>query len=316
MIETDDPRAGKGMQEALARLSAAGDAVRPILDPEKIAKLQIGGAILQSQRMIGAAVNIINSEQFKVWSASASLIASRVQQISVAVNAALIANREEIGKFTKTLTALATLDWDVVIDRHADALVFASEYGWFIQEEFSLSDIAKISAMAAESDVESLDETFIGWMREHQDIVLQNLLERYPERTEIIQEAFNLHGASRYIASIPLMLTTAEGIGHGKTSFSAFNTDKNRPQIALHWKKQTTSRSEAIFIRPLTENHSLSKPKKGRLNRHLVLHGKDYQYGNEMNSLQAMSFLGNICWILSRNDAELSPEETRDDEAE
>lgn len=228
-------------------------------------------------------------------------IGAAVKQISHVVGRLIYENRESIENAKNILGKIASIPWREIIDRQAEALLFAGRNGWFIQPETTLPQLSEIAELALDDNVQGLDDVMTLMIRSSLDEIEQLVIEAYPDRAEIVVEAFRLHREGRYIAAIPLFIIQAEGIGLQETEYSAFNTGKNRPEIARHIDSRFVNQSDLIFARPLANNHPLSRPIKGKLNRHRVLHGNDVSYGSEINSLQAISFLGNIAWILSQD---------------
>lgn len=192
---------------------------------------------------------------------------------------------------------LPKIDWDDLHERDERALRFAAKHNWFIQPETTYTFTADIDGCAA--DVARLDQLFIEMTNELKSDILARLLRDYPKHGPLIEEMFRLHDEGRYLASIPLAMIAAEGIAYSVTEKSIFNTEKNRPAIAGWLEKQDLSQLAKAFLASLTEQHPMSKPRKGKLSRHRVLHGWDVDYGSEQFSLQAISLLGFVGWAFA-----------------
>ncbi|CAG2383049.1 MULTISPECIES: hypothetical protein [Burkholderia] len=187
--------------------------------------------------------------------------------------------------------------WDSFYGAHERAIRHASAHNWFIQPESEVRLFEEIDD--CRSNVAELDIL----MSESTRALLADIEHRtahdFPPRAHIVSEAFELHRAGRYLASIPLMLATAEGIGWDDTGKSLFNVHRNRPEIA-GWIDKNPERYHGItFLSALMESHPMAKPRPGFLNRHQVLHGRQLDYGSELFSLQAISLLGFVGWAFS-----------------
>lgn len=294
-----DPKALKG---AIENLSKNNSSDPPLVDFEqRIKQLKLASESHGAQ--IASAIQVFKNQHSEQILNNVNQLAENVRKISLVINTVLSTKGSEIDRFLKSIAALANVDWDVIIERHSATVKFAALEGWFVQPEFDLPQIGELSTLTENNDYELLDNKFTSYIEACESDILERMLQEYPERQDIINEAFRLHREARYLASIPLFLMLAEGIALGKTNLSVFNTRHNKPEIAKIFKAtHAEARTiENMFSMPLSENHPLSKSKPGKLNRHRVLHGRDLSYGTKKNSLQALSFLGNIGWIFSRD---------------
>lgn len=192
---------------------------------------------------------------------------------------------------------LPTIDWHALQARDERALRFAAQNNWFVQPESYYSITADIDACS--SDAEQLDRLFCEEIRGLKDRIRKRLLDDHPTRSSLIDEMFRLHDEQRYIASIPLALIVSEGLALDVADASIFNVSKNRPEIARWLDKQQLSGVAKAYMASLSERHPMSTPRKGKLSRHLVLHGRDTNYGSEVFSLQAISLLGFVGWAFT-----------------
>lgn len=303
-----DEDANKTMQTAIDHLAINHKDIKPILKNINVTSKNLSITANQYTKQITAAVQFLKSQNAIGVLSAINQLNSEFRKVAVLINTVLITRKDDIDKFVKSVSALATIDWNLIINRQYEAVMFAAQHGWFAQPEFDLSQISELSIAATANNNEMLNQKFSVFIEDCEVEILDRLLLDYPDREHLINEAFSLHREARYYASIPLFLMLAEGIGFGKTSFSVFNTSQNKPEVAKYFKTiKSKSRSiEDMFSRPLVENHPLSRNKPGKLNRHTVLHGKDLAYGTKINSLQALSFLGNAGWIFSLENENLA----------
>ena len=132
------------------------------------------------------------------------------------------------------------------------------------------------------------------------------LIDSYPNRQGQIVDAFKAHESELYYSSIPTLLALAEGIGRdlypGIGIFS-----KQRPNSSKVGLPKTDDVFDSIsgleifeeaVLKPLRVSsevtktiHSPTNEEAKSLNRHLIMHGNSYQYGNKINSLKAISLV-------------------------
>jgi hypothetical protein len=214
---------------------------------------------------------------------------------------ALNAFSESLG-FNRDIWRLPSLDipkidWGALQDRDRRATRVAAQNNWFIQPETPMSFTSR--ADECRGAVSQLDELFTGMIQAVIPEILSRLTNSYPKHAPLIAEAFRLHGEKRYLAAIPLAIISAEGIAYGVSKKSIFNITKNKPDIAGWISKRDVSNMAHVFLATLAEQFPMSRSRPGKLNRHLVLHGRDTDYGTEQYSYQAISLLGFVGWAFA-----------------
>lgn len=187
--------------------------------------------------------------------------------------------------------------------RDGENLKKAALENWFVQPETSTRFLAQLSEkMGKDGDVGNL---FAEMIESNISAICSRLKSAFPCRDKILTEAFALHDEGRYLASIPLMLTNAEGIAlnvSGKSIFTpgAWAKGGKPAKIAPWIDRLEISHLAKIYLSVLQTEHPMSRGgKNGGLSRHLVLHGKVVNYGNRAFALQAISILGFVGWAFS-----------------
>lgn len=185
------------------------------------------------------------------------------------------------------------------------ALQRLGEEGWFFTQGMP-DDFLNI---LRNKDENKLSEWFKNFFRERLDDIKQKLIDSYPDRGHILQEAFEAHSECKYNLSVPVFLAQADGI------FGETTSEKQSLFIAKQRKEATGKHASQIlgytanYVHPLEITLPLwmsegDRAKGGgsfvRLNRHQVLHGESVDYGTEENSLKAISLLNYLHWILSQ----------------
>ena len=130
------------------------------------------------------------------------------------------------------------------------------------------------------------------------------LIETYPRRSHLFQEAFGAHRECRYSLSIQAFLTQADGIFYERFRKHLFS--RKGPSAVSVLSSKVTGRFFQAVLHPLTlaiplweDTRCLPDTFEG-LNRHQVLHGMKTDYNTELNSLKAISLLDNLVWVLNR----------------
>lgn len=162
-----------------------------------------------------------------------------------------------------------------------------------------------------EVDKNNIDAHMICWLERDWDQWKIDLTTLFPNRKHILEEAFKLHEEGRYLASIPLFFSQADGIcGEflGKDYFSQqgferivelySQTPYGDQNFILDVFKAETNPSVKTIIR---RKSSLVINSDKFPNRHGILHGDKghLEYGTKINSLKALSFLQQISFVIS-----------------
>ena len=149
----------------------------------------------------------------------------------------------------------------------------------------------------------SAHQVFINKFREDTDTIEQRLATQFPDRAQVIIDAFAAHRQSKFNLSVPVFLAQADGIAWdrlGKTLFSS-KTIQEPEDLA---SKVNEGILRKLFLGLMWPEWPLALPESQRpedfsgLNRHQVLHGEVADYGTEANSLQAMALLNFCSFIL------------------
>lgn len=167
-----------------------------------------------------------------------------------------------------------------------------SEHGWYVSSEIKLLDILDVFKSFENDTFKEKEPIIINFYRDNLTKLESKLLIKHINRQAIIKEAFLAHKQKLYHSSTILFLSQADGLCDGKI-FSGSLDDKN---------KYFKSKKSSYFINPtllnktaINENSSIEISNYySELNRHKVMHGRISNYGNEINSLKAISF---FCFV-------------------
>ncbi|MDM1020166.1 hypothetical protein QSV37_07585 [Acinetobacter sp. VNK23] len=162
-----------------------------------------------------------------------------------------------------------------------------------------------------EVDEQNIDVHMVARLERDWDQWKIDLVAAHPSRKHILEEAFRLHEEERYIASIPLFFSQADGICadyFGKNYFSEAGFDEvvklfsqtqygDQEHLIAVFKEENKGGVKTVIRRQTSVVTDSDKFP----NRHGILHGVKghMNYGNKTNSLKAYSFLLNISFVIS-----------------
>ncbi|SCY35402.1 hypothetical protein [Pseudomonas sp. NFACC37-1] len=218
------------------------------------------------------------------------------------------------------LEKIAQVDWQAVQERienmptrSKEAMIKASEQGWFFNWNNSFSDVWSLIDSLQDANSDEVDNILKAHYLNDMDWYVSELKKAFPDRAQAINAAINAHkicSPEGYYLSIPVFLAQADGILSEVTGTPSA-MDKVRDGSELKgsaWVQAQIGDNQELknLLYQLLNLHTMDilKSKKIRdqeslasgktfnaLNRHQVLHGEISNYGTELNSLKAFSFL-------------------------
>jgi len=219
------------------------------------------------------------------------------------------------------LEALSKIDWHEVHakieslpSRSKNAMNKAAEQGWFFGWNGSLADVISLVDGVDELSAIELDDFLAQYHRDNLDAYSSALMSKYPSRMPAINAAIEAHKTgtpSGYLLAIPVLIAQADGVLSEvtETESALQKAERNKDQLrAAKWlqEKLSDNARSLDLVHPILNLHSQDLFKSSRqrtkaanasgqefsaLNRHQVMHGEVSDYGNELNSLKAFSFL-------------------------
>lgn len=224
-------------------------------------------------------------------------------------------------KMAPTLAALAKTDWvaakrrlDELPTKSKEAMVLASSKGWFFGWHESLPELMALIEKLDVIEKTAVDALMGQYYRNNLQPFTDEIVQKYPHRASVIKAAVKAHctfDPGGYFLSIPVFIAQTNGLLieiTGEKSAMERTRDK-KPELkasrALRVKLGTDQKSLDL-IDPILELHKMDfmkNPKEREvsaalsgeiftaLNRHQVVHGESFDYGTEINSLKAFSFL-------------------------
>ena len=181
-------------------------------------------------------------------------------------------------------------------------LVKLAEYGWYINSSISLGKTTGLMKKAIEGERDFLDDFLSHYYRKEIEDLSEVIHNGQDARSRITFEAITCHKEKKYFASTILFLSQADGLCNGEL-FKVRNDKKALKKYIA--KSQYGSFFKILFGMITKENavdagYSKMSNFESTLNRHAVMHGKDVQYGTELNSLKAFSLFSFVDGFIDR----------------
>ncbi|MCY3617874.1 MAG: hypothetical protein F4010_01550 [Cenarchaeum sp. SB0669_bin_11] len=178
------------------------------------------------------------------------------------------------------------------------------QHGWFPDQGLTIPEIRWLAEMfAADAEIARL-----ALCARFQDL-LNDIEERatgaFPNRSEILREAFHAHRQGHYHLSVLAFLKQVDGFFHDRWDTSLFTTAARKDVKSRIGKIQNNLARDMVRVL-LDSDWPLIMAKGTRpkgftgLNRHQVLHGEVTNYGTEENSLRALSLLNYCAFVLPK----------------
>lgn len=192
-------------------------------------------------------------------------------------------------------------------DKTKRVLKNLAEKGWFLPLDITIPAVDHLAKLIESNDDEEIDRSLVEFYTEQLDEVLNNLVATFPERAHLFRSAFKAHNYKEYDLSIPVLLAQADGICCDMLGVDLFGRKNKIPKTkeALRKKIGDTPAGGIIdaFFEPLRSGSGFMLGTKEvekirKLNptynfpsRHMIMHGTETNYGNEINSLKAIAQL-------------------------
>lgn len=162
--------------------------------------------------------------------------------------------------------------------------------GWFLARKI-LQDIPTgLLETLRSADPAHIANIMGRYFRKKLDTIANEIIINYPERQGLLDKTFQAHRQGEYDISVLLSLTQADGISKHRFGGEVF-MKRGRQIIANHslgFDAEDLISDESL---PIWASESNRPSNSFILNRHKIVHGESTDYGNELNSLKAISFL-------------------------
>lgn len=187
------------------------------------------------------------------------------------------------------------------IERSCYGRLELAKRGWFPDPYTPFRKVKDLGVLLGDSSVD-VDQAMAELFRCRLQEIQENLIREYPRRGKLLGEAFWAHHEGKYSLSATAFLVQADGLWYDRFSTGVF-TRKDRDSSYTRFTSQLQSPMGEPLAALLTDSLPLWMNQGEReesfdgFNRHQVLHGMKYNYG-ELESLKGLSFLTWSAWML------------------
>jgi len=210
------------------------------------------------------------------------------------------------------LMALAQIDWaaakqklDELPKKSKDAMRLALAEGWFFGWHDEVQSLMKLVESLATTPFATVDDVMVAYYRTNLQPFANQIISEYPNRAAAIKAAVDAHTSipdDGYLLSIPVFIAQADGLlaeitGVESPMTHAANVFRDKyaadPEILdlLYPFLELKDSSFMMSAKAREDAAQASGKSFTALNRHQVMHGERSDYGTEINSLKAFSFL-------------------------
>lgn len=192
-------------------------------------------------------------------------------------------------------------------EKTPEYLLLIAQNGWFIELDSELSLPSEIAYEIQENSLENANKLLTEYYLDNLDRIFKNLINRHPNRKEILNQILVSYKNGNHSLLIPSVLTQVDGICFDFTKKKFFIKEKNNkhlPQITSELEKSADSFLD-LYLSPLQNQTPIMVREQDiskfpcKLNRHEILHGISTDYGTEINSLKVISLLKYISDLLT-----------------
>lgn len=179
-----------------------------------------------------------------------------------------------------------------------------SALGWVFSESIPLEDTKSALELAEKGDLEAAEDALCSSYEDDRLSYLATMLRQTPtfkERYWQLQEAVMLTHRQRFIASIPLLLIIADGVGmdYFKKSIFSDGVDVNE----LGSLAGQPDALPSLIKNMCRTRRALNTDEIQFPYRNGILHGRDLNYGNRFVNAKCWAFLINISDVIRAREA-------------
>ena len=210
------------------------------------------------------------------------------------------ASAEALQKHIGQFAAQLDNEWRVQVDpreiltsQHLAALI---ENGWYLPLDAPEDDLCA-AADLFQRDPAGANAKMCQLVRDQIDWIERDVVQGFPDRAAILNDAFAAHREKLFNLSIPVFFTQIDGFWQERCGRNLFRGEIEDNVDAAHGNKVKGGLITHFLDGLKNPKWKLKQSEKQRaagfsdLNRHQVLHGEVTDYGTEENSLQAIALL-------------------------
>lgn len=215
---------------------------------------------------------------------------------------------EEISRAMEALTvSLKKVQTVLKAEKWEKWVIGLADYGWYLPiDDTTPNELIFLGKTFERGDIDFVDKFLSDFVGDNLERIKKKLIERFPSRARIFEQAFGAHQDEKYYITVPVFLAQADGI-FAQEKGALFGTNNSKPK-SFKWTENLTPESvDWILAAPLRNtvgfNRSNRDKTKKIYSRHDIVHGIQYDYGTKLYSLKAISLLNYLSdFVLFRND--------------
>lgn len=189
-----------------------------------------------------------------------------------------------------------------IFEETPEHLLLLAKYGWYLDFDSDFYLPIKLGNKLKKNDIVTVDNFLVDHYSKKIDDIIENLSTEYPDRKKIFKQISNAHKRGQYFISIPAIFTQIDGICYDVTTKMFFIKNKKgqKNEFLPEITNEINNISSIVLSSflapiynetPINANKSIENTFPIDLNRHKIIHGKDYNYGTKKNSLKCISLL-------------------------
>ena len=191
-------------------------------------------------------------------------------------------------------------------------LLLIAQHGWFIDLESELNFPSRVAYKIKDKEFDVANDLLIDYYNENLDSIFERLVNRHPNRKEILVQILKAYRDNTHSLLIPTVLTQVDGICFDFTKAKFFIKERKNylPEVTLELEKMAGSFLD-LYLSPLQNQIPIMVREQDiamfpcHLNRHEILHGSNTEYGSEINSLKVISLLKYVSDLLTDLDQKI-----------
>lgn len=174
------------------------------------------------------------------------------------------------------------------------SLELFADHGWYVCGSSEMGDSLELQKEIKKGHFKKVDIFMVSFYENEFESIISNIKTKYPEKSNIINQAKRAHKLKMYHASTLLFLSIADGIFDGLL-YKKSNRKQNLKKRISKTKHLKEHGDIILKISAIDSDERDLHQFRNPLNRHRVVHGKDANFGNKINSFKAFSLLAFIC---------------------
>jgi len=194
----------------------------------------------------------------------------------------------------------------IYTEKTPEQLLLIAQHGWFIDLESELNLPSRVAYKIQDKEFNEANALLIDYYHENLDSIFEKLVNRHPNRMEILVQILKAYRDKSYSLIIPVVLTQVDGICFDFTKAKFFIKERKNylPQVTSEIEKLAGSFLD-LYLSPLQNQTPIMVREQDiskfpcHLNRHEILHGINTEYGSKINSLKVISLLKYISDLLT-----------------